>query len=222
VKTVALVLAMALAATGCSNLGLDEADCSSVIPDVSSSNILTVQAVPTAKYTPCLNELPLGWERADWFAESGRAGFDIVRGGPRTTFLTALVTDSCDVTTAIAVESRYLDIERFEDIELQPVVIEISIVPSGERPLVSAELLVDRLAGVEIDGRPLSYTIYELVDEPVSQRVELALSHSDYVSVIDEGYSEEGTVQLRSNISAAAGHDLDPQQALDLEQTEDE
>jgi len=215
-KTIALALVMALAATGCSNLGLDEADCSSVIPDVSSSNILTVQAVPTAQYTPCLNELPLGWDMAKWFAESGRAGFDMVRFVPPTTFLTAVVTDSCDVTNAVAVESRYFDIERFEDIELQPVDIEISVVPSGERPLVIAELLINRLAGGEIDGRPLIYTIDERVDESVSQRVELALSHSNFVLVIDEVDAEEGTVQLRSNILAAAGHDLDPQDALDL------
>ena len=36
------------------------------------------------------------------------------------------------------------------------------------------------------------------------------------LSSIDEVDAEEGTVELRSNISAATGHDLDPQQALNL------
>jgi len=71
VRRLTILLAIVLIQGGCSNLGLGEAACSSVIPDVSSSNILTVQAVPTAKYTPCVNELPLGWDTAESFAESG-------------------------------------------------------------------------------------------------------------------------------------------------------
>ncbi len=211
-----ILVAIVLLQGGCSNLGLGEADCSAVIPDVSSSNILTVQAVPTAKYTPCVNELPLGWDTAESFAESGRGGIRIVRGTPSRTFLTATVTDSCDVSEAVAVESGFADIDRFEDIELRAVGIKISMVPSGEEPLSSAQELVDELAEVEIDNRPVTYTIDEAIDEPVSSRVEVALSQYDYVLIIDEVDAEDGTVQLRSNVSAAAGHDLEPEEALDL------
>ena len=137
-----ILLAIVLVQGGCSNpnLGLREPDCSACPPDdVSSANILTVQAVPTAKYTPCVNELPLGWDSTESFAESGRGGIKIVRGTPSSTFLTATVTESCDVSEAVAVESGFADIDRFEDIELQPVDIKISIVPSGEEPLSSAQ-----------------------------------------------------------------------------------
>jgi hypothetical protein len=210
------LLAIVLVQGGCSNLGLGEADCGAVIPDVSSANILTVQAVPTAKYTPCVNGLPFGWDTAESFAESGRGGIRIVRGTPSSTFLTATVTESCDVTEAVVVESGFADIDRFEDIELQPVGIEISMVPSGEEPLSSAQELVDELAEVEIDNRPVTYTIDEAIDEPVSSRVEDALLQYDYVLIIDEVNAEDGTVQLRNNASAAAGHDLEPEEALDL------
>jgi hypothetical protein len=212
-----ILLTIVLAASGCSShLGLGEADCSPVTADVSSSNVLTVQAVPTAKYTPCVNELRLGWDQVDWFAEDGRAGIKILRFSPSSTFLTATVTKSCDVSVAVAVESGFTDIDRFEDIELQPAGIEIAIVPSGDGPLSSARQLADELAGVEVDDRPVSYTIDEAIDEPVSSRVELALSQFDYVLIIDEVDAEDGTVQLNSNKSGATGHDLDPQQALDL------
>ncbi|MCH8243164.1 MAG: hypothetical protein IH897_11230 [Planctomycetes bacterium] len=147
-----IVLVMALALTACSNLGLGEADCSDPADDVESSNIITVQAVPTAKYTPCLNDLRLGWDSVDWFAEDGRAGIKIIESF--NTFLSATVTESCDVSDAVAVESGYPDIQRFEDIELQPTAIEISIVPSGERPLSSAQSLVEELAGIEIEDDP--------------------------------------------------------------------
>lgn len=209
-----IVLVMALALSACNNLGLGEADCSDPADDVSSSNIMTVQAVPTAKYTPCLNELRLGWDSVDWFAENGRAGIKIIESF--NTFLSATVTESCDVSDAVAVESGYPDIQRFEDIELQPTAIEISIVPSGEQPLSSAQSLVEELAGIEIDDRPVTYTIDDAIDEPVSSRVGLALSRSEHVWIIDEIDAEEGTVQLRSNNSAAIGHGLQPRDALDL------
>lgn len=211
-----LVFAIVLASSGCSNLGLGQTDCGSVMGDVSSSNILTVQAVPTAKYTPCVNELPLGWDQLDWFAESGRAGIQILRFSPSSTFLTATVTESCDVSDAIAVESGSVDIDRFEDIEFQPVAIEIAIVPSGEEPLSSARQLADELAAVEVDNRPVSYTIDEEIDEPVSARVEAALLQFDVVLIIDEVDAEDGTVQLDSNFGAATGFDLEPLEALDL------
>lgn len=205
---------LALVAGGCSNLGLGEVDCSAPAGDVSSSIIMTVQAVPNAKYTPCLNELRLGWDSVGWFAEDGRAGIEIVESFD--TFLTATVTDSCEVSDAILVESGYPDIQRFEDIELQETDVEISIVPSGEEPLSTARALVDELVGAEIDDRPVTFTIDGDVDESVGSRVEIALVRNEYVWIIDEVDAEEGTVQLRSNISAATGYGLDPDDALGL------
>jgi hypothetical protein len=216
VRRPTILLAIVLLQGGCSNLGLGEADCGSVNAHVSSSNTLTVEAVPTAKYTPCVNGLPLGWDTAESFAESGRGGIRIVRGTPSSTFLTATVTDSCDVSEAVAVESGFADIDRFEDIELQPVGIKISMVPSGAEPLFSAQELVGELVEVEIDNRPVTYTIDEAIDEPVSSRVDVALSQYDYVLIIDEVDAEDGTVQLRSNISAATGNNLAPEEALGL------
>lgn len=221
-KRVTTLLTILLVLSGCGglglgeNLGLGEADCESVELDVSSSNILSLQAVPNAKYTPCVNELRLGWERADWFAESGRAGIEIIGFIPSSTFLTATVTESCDVSEAVAVESSYPDIERFEDIELESADIEISIIPSAEQPLSQALLLVDRLSGVEIDNRPVTYVVDDSIDESVSERVDRALAEHKYVFIIDEVDAEEGTVQLRGNLPGGTGHDLSPEAALDV------
>ncbi len=211
-----VLLAIVLVPSACSNLGLGESSCRLGITDVSTSNILSVQAVPTAKYTPCLNELQLGWDQADSFAEDGRAGIRITRFTTSSTFLTATVTESCDVSDVIAVESGYPDIDRFEDIEQQPVGIEITVVPSGEEPLSRARELVDELAQVEIDNRPVTYTVDETIDEPVGSRVDRALSQNDYVLILDEVDVENGTVQLSSNDAAATAHDLGPDEALNL------
>jgi hypothetical protein len=214
VKRLVILFTLTLALSGCRDLGLGEAACADSGRDVASATILNVQAVPTAKYTPCLDELRLGWDSIEGFAEDGQAGIRIMRSFD--TFLSVTVTESCDVSNAVAVESGYEDIERFEDIERQPTDIRILIVPSGQQPLSAARSLIRDLAGVEIDDRPVTYIIDEDLDQSVSSRVELALSGYDYVWIVDEVDAEEGTVQLRSNNSAASGHDLRPEDALDL------
>jgi hypothetical protein len=214
VRRLVILFTLILAVSGCRDLGLGEAACADSGRDVATATILNVQAVPTAKYTPCLDELRLGWDSIEGFAEDGQAGIRIMKSFD--TFLTVTVTESCDVSDAVAVESGYEDIERLEDVEQQPTNIRIVIVPSGEQPLSASRSLVRDLAGVEIDDRPVTYIIDEDLDQSVSSRVELALSEYDYVWIVDEVDAEEGTVQLRSNNSAASGHDLRPEDALDL------
>lgn len=205
---------LAMAAGGCSNLGLGELDCAAPVDQVSSSTILTAQAVPSAAYTPCLEELRLGWDSVNWFAEEGRAGIEIVESS--STFLTATVTESCDVSETVLVESGYPDIERFEDVEFEQAGIEIVIVPSGVKPLARARQLVDELATVQVDGRPVTLTVETTFDELVGTRVDRALAGVDYVWIIDEVDAEEGTVQMRSDLSGATGRGLELDDAFDL------
>lgn len=213
-RTALVIVALAVALGACSNLGLGEPDCSSPERDISSSNILSVQAVPTAKYTPCLNELRLGWDSVGWFAEDGRAGFEILSSF--SSFLTATVTESCDVSDATPTESGYSDIERYEDVEFQPIDVEITIVASGEQALVRSRLLLSRFAGLKIDDRPVNLVIDDHMDQSVSSRVDAALSANQYVWIIDELDAEEGTVDLRSNDPTIVGHGIPAEEALNL------
>ncbi|MGI9607957.1 MAG: hypothetical protein ACR2P0_17645 [Acidimicrobiales bacterium] len=208
------LLAIALISTSCSNLGLGEAGCVQQIGDVSSTNILNVQAVPTAKYTPCLDELRLGWDSVEWFAEDGRAGVDIVKSFD--TFLTVAVTESCDVSDAIAVNSGFLDIRRFDDVEVQDTEITISVVPSSEDSLRFARTLVAEMDEFQIDDRPVRYIIDGHIGQTVGTRVELAWSRADYMWIIGDLDAEEGTVQQRAQDAAANGRGLAPHDALEL------
>lgn len=212
-RSVLVLVVAAVVAASCSNLGLGQPACISRGGDVSTSTVMTVQAVPSARYTPCLNEIRLGWDGINWSAEKGRAGFDLLRRD--RVFLSAEVTPSCE-PAGVAVESGYDDIERFEDVEFQPTNIAITIIPSGERPLVRARLLVDELSGVEIDDRPVTFTIDDDMEQTVGSRVDLALLRDEFVWIIDELDAEEDTVELRSNLTSAAGSGLDAYDALDL------
>jgi len=130
--------------------------------------------------------------------------------------LTATVTESCDVSDAVAAVSGHPEIRRFEDVDVQATDITIVIVPTGHEPLDTAQSMVADLAGMEIDDRPVGYIIDRNVEQPVSARVEAAWSQTNYVWIIDELDAEEGTVQVRSNDASVGDHGLRPTEAIDL------
>ena len=208
-----IVIVVAIATSGCSNLGLGQADCTSPDREISSANLLTVQAVPTARYTPCIRESRVGWDTVEWFAEDGRAGFKISRS--ISPFLTAVVTPACDITGATRVESGILDIERYEDIESQTPEIGITIIPSSERALARSRVIVDQLEGTEIDGRPVVFTIDEDAGDRVRARVNLAFLFGQYVWIMSELDAEERRVELRGRNLIEPIRGLTPLEALD-------
>ncbi len=216
------VVVLAAVVSACTDLGVGEAAC--VPPgrelgsNVSAANVLSAQAVPTARYTPCLRGLPVGWDTVLWSAEEGIAGLRILSVGTwgENAFLSAWVTESCDVSAATPVESGHEDIDRYEDIESRSADVLITIVPSGELPLLRARLFLDEFTGAEIDDRPVMFTIDDAVGQQVMPRVNRALLSNDYVWIIDELDAEEGTVELRSNDPRAEGTGLSPGDALEL------
>lgn len=208
--------ALTLIASACnSDLGLGQPECTD---KPLNTHVLAAQAVPTAKYTPCIEELRLGWDSVDWFAREGRAGIEFRRGV--NPFLTVTVTESCDVSDASPARSGhpigYPDIERFEDVEFVPVVIKVTIIPLGARPLESAESVVARLGRVEIEDRRVLFTIDGDLEEEVTPRVNRALASEQYVWIISNLDAEENTVELRSNSPGVAGTGLSAEDALDL------
>jgi hypothetical protein len=206
------VAVLASALTGCNRLGLGEADCTPPDRSVSGATILVVQAVPSARYTPCLEEPRLGWDEVVWFFEDGRAGMEIYDSD--RPFLTVTVTGSCDVSGAELAPSRYPDIVRHEDIESQSPEVGITIVPAGEAPLATARRYVDELAGTEIEHRSVIFTVDARIDEPIRARVDQALLQGRYVWIVDELDAEEGTVEQRGENPAVAARGITPQQAL--------
>ena len=200
-KRAIVVAVLASTLTGCNNLGLGEADCTPPERSVSAATVLNVQAVPSAKYTPCLDELRLGWDEVQWFFQNGSAGMEIIHSFEP--FLKVTVTESCDVSGADHVES-------------QPPDVRITIVPAGEGPLLRARLHVDDLTGTEIEDRKVTFTIDERIEEPIRARANLALLRDEYVWIIDELDAEEGTLELRSEGPALAARGVTPEEALEL------
>jgi hypothetical protein len=173
-----------------------------------------VQAVPSAKYTPCIDELRLGWDSVEFFARRGEAGIRIIE--TINPFLTATVTESCDVSGAVQVDSGRSDIARYEDVEFESAAITIVIVPSGDRTMVAAQALKNRFSDEEVNDRPVNLIVDERMDEPVTDRVNRALERDRYVWIVGALDAEEGTVEMRSNDPVIAGRGLKPNDAIEV------
>jgi hypothetical protein len=210
-----LLLATLLASACGGALGLDQPDCNDL---ELNTHFLAAQAVTTAKYTPCIDELRLGWDSVDWYARDGEAGIKFVRG--TSPFLTVSVTESCDISDARPARSGhptgYPDIERFEDTESVPIVIRITIIPLGEGPVARAEQLVEEYGREEIEDRRVIMTIDADLAQDAKSRVDRALANDHYVWIISNLDAAERTIEMRSNNPAVAGTGLRPEKALDL------
>jgi hypothetical protein len=218
-RLLTILLALSVVVSACSNLGLGEADCTPPERDVSSSNFISFQAVPTAKYIPCLNELRLGWSSVAWFAEDGKAGIEI-RGGVEAfeavnPFLTATVTASCDTSRATPQMSGREDIRRFEEITDRPLPLGITLIPIGELALFEALDLAGELIDTRLEDRDVKLVVDDSIEEAVTDRLDRALDRNQFVWIIDELGAQEGTVELRSNDPNVAGRGLSPKKALD-------
>lgn len=191
-----VVLALLIGACG-GEFGARLPGCELTVRDPNVTTLLSLQAVPTAKYTPCINALPLGWDNADFRAEAGEASIEFARQA--AVFLRATVTETCDTADAVETVGPRDDIRRFEKVESHGAEITVTIVPSARRPLLWSRTVVDGLTGEEIDDRPLTFTIDERVEESVASRVNLATLRSDYVWIVDELDAEEGTLEIRGS-----------------------
>jgi hypothetical protein len=210
-----LLIAFALIATACGiETGVRLPACETATRDRSAATILSVQAVPTALYTPCINALPLGWDNVEFDAEDGLARIQI--GRFEHVFLTASVTATCDTAGAVEVAGPADDIRRFHRIQAVEPDVMVTIVPTARRPLEWADTVVADLEGVEIEDRPLHVVLDGRLSESVTVRVDEAQARGHYVWIVDELDAEEGTLEMRSAKPEAVAAGISVVDALDL------
>ena len=209
-----LIAVVSLIVASCGRLGVGEPGCETTVRNPSTANILSAQAVPSAKYAPCIRGMSLAWDELDFYAESGRTGFAISRDF--SVPLRVNLTETCDTTGATNVPSGMDDVQRFENITAVPPEVRVRIVPAGERAAVRARTLADAHDGTEIDDRPLIVDVDADLDLMMRDRVNRALLEDDFVWIITELDTEENTLELRGNRESDGFRGISIDQALDL------
>ena len=138
-KPVLAVVALAILVAGCGSLGTGLPGCRAPIGDPNAATVLSVQAVPQAAYSPCLNSLQLGWDEVDFQVEKGLARLEFERN--LDSFLEVRLTPSCDIGDATEVASEIEGISRYEDIYEVKEELRVTLVPESERPKIYAQTL---------------------------------------------------------------------------------
>jgi len=187
------MIALTLGLSACANLGAELPHCLESGVSLPNSVVLAAQAVPTARYGPCVSQLEPGWEANDLRAETGRAWLwlDSDRMGDR--FLTVTLQQRCDVGSAVSADSGLDGIDLYLDLETPDPIATLVVVPVAERHLEYAIELVDQMgdAGLAVRG-------WEAIGRPFSERVNGVLE-SGYVAVIvDDADVEAGTAAVRN------------------------
>jgi hypothetical protein len=191
-----LLFTVAVALAACGRLGLGDPTCEDNVREPSRANVLAAQAVPSARYTPCFRGLEVGWDDIEFEAENGRAGIAVEH---RTeTFLTAVVTTSCEVADARRIMSGHPDIEKYVDVEQVHSDVSVAVLPVEVRQLAHSFALAERWDNAEIGGRRVLLRVDAVVGSPIATRIERALTNYQYVWIIDDLDMVEGTLEMRS------------------------
>lgn len=197
-----VVCALALLSLGCAEqqLGRRILDCGTstetIETSITTTLLLTAQAVPGADFIPCVNTLQPGWNFQHVQARSGQAFFTIDSDRMGTEFLRVTLLPSCDVGTAREVNSNEpgttLSIQVLED----RLHYEIVVIPVAERHLDYAIAVTVLIAGDIVKGRRLVATV-DASDKPISEKVTAAHAAGSPVIIIDDAEMDTVTFSMR-------------------------
>lgn len=208
------ILALGLLVAGCGRLGLGLPSCDTPAANPDGAAVISLQAVPTADYAPCVRSLKLGWDEVEFDVESGRVALEIGREFEQ--FLTITLTESCDIGDAVEVPSGMDGISRYDDVTEVTDEVLVTIVPDGERARIHSNTLVRDLgSGIRIEDRTLKLDVDEDIDYSVRSRVNKALFEDDFVWIIGDIDIDEGTVEVRSTPDGEGARGLSINDALD-------
>lgn len=178
--------------SACANLGAELPHCLDRGASLPVSLVLEAQAVPTARYGPCLSQLEPGWEANDLRAESGRAWLWLDSDRMGDEFLTVTLRETCDIDGASATESDLEGIDLYVDIATPDTIATLVVVPVAERHLEYAIEVVDQLRDAGLAARG-----WEAFGRPFSERVDGVLESGYVALIVDDSDVEAGTVAVR-------------------------
>jgi hypothetical protein len=116
-RTALLALAL-LATTGCINAQVGSATglprCAPETDGLPGGLVLMAQSVPSARWLPCVRQVPVGWKFVAFDARDGQTDIRFSSDREGMTALTVLVRPSCDLTGAEEVPSEWPELRRYE------------------------------------------------------------------------------------------------------------
>ncbi|MDH3605803.1 MAG: hypothetical protein OER12_02265 [Acidimicrobiia bacterium] len=215
-RRLAILLAVVVVAAGCGNseLGRRVPGCPAD-PDsfssITSGIIMQMQAVETAEYVPCLNELNAGWSYEDLVAESGKSRFwlDSDRSGSR--FLEVTLRPQCEVGTAPQTGTAANgSVAEYRQVELVGSNATVVLVPVTGREMAYAAIIESELEARSINGRDI-FVVLDDGDTPLTDKVTIAAGQNRPIVLVDEqdALAQTASLQMPGETQSTRGLDLD-------------
>ena len=209
-----VVLALVAGACGNSNLGRAVPACPvdpNVITTFSGAIILEMQAVDTAEYVPCLNDLKAGWSYEDLVPERGLSRFWLDSDRLGSHFLEVSLTPSCEVGSASELTTDGVTgVTEFREVELVGSSVTMVIVPATGREADYARIIEAELEARQINDRDV-FVVFDTSDAPLAEKVASAAARDRPIVIVNEQDALDGTATLRmpDESQSTRGLDLD-------------
>jgi hypothetical protein len=208
-----LALALVAAACGNSQLGRSVPACPvdpEIITTFSGAIILQMQAVDTAEYVPCLNDLKAGWSYEDLVPERGLSRFWLESDRLGSRFLEVSLTPACDVGSASELTTDGVTgVTEFRDVELVGSSITMVVVPATGREADYARTIEAELEARQINDRAVS-VVFDTSDAPLADKVASAALRDRPIIIVNEqdAIDRTATLQMPDERESARGLDL--------------
>jgi hypothetical protein len=165
---------------------------------LNAAELLQLQAVPSADWGVCVEDLPAGWNTGMLTAERGRAELSLAATSLGLPFVRVTVSDRCEVPEdAQPIATSGDGPQRFVQVHDVTTGIEVAIVPVAARHHDAARTVTSTLTDREVRGTPLQVALAAGSDD-VATRIDRALGTGSNVLVVDDDYLRRGEVELRS------------------------
>lgn len=215
IKRLASLLAVAAVAAGCSNsqLGLSVPACpaeAGAFNSVSGAIIIEMQAVDTAEYVPCIDELSAGWTYEDLVAEHGQSRFWLNSDRIGSRFVEVVLTPQCDVGTAPQIGTALNDeVAEFRQVKLVASSATVVLVPVSGRETAYAAQIESELEARSINDRNI-FVVIDDGDAPLADKVAVAAGQDRPIVFVDEqdALARTASLQMPGEAQSTRGLDL--------------
>ncbi|MBT8164988.1 MAG: hypothetical protein KJP22_08580 [Acidimicrobiia bacterium] len=197
----ALVI-VALVASACGNnqLGRGVPACPAdpeVITSVTGSMVLQMQAVDSAEYVPCLNDLKAGWSYEDLVSSRGKSQFWLDSDRLGSHFVEVTLAASCDVGGAPELTTDGVTgVTEFRDVNLVSSTVTMVIVPTTGREADYARAIESELEARQINDRQV-FVVFDTSDLPLTEKVAAAAERNRPIIIVNEQDALDRTATLR-------------------------
>jgi hypothetical protein len=165
---------------------------------VRSAHLVQAQAVPTAEWGVCVDQVPSTWQASVPQPRSG--AFDLSFFAPELGdgFLTASLTPACTPAPDATSEPTAVDdVERLVTVHDQAVGVRVVVIPVAPRHEVAAVEVAAQLISRELQGNPVRVALSRPVQGTVTDRIRTVLDEGDAALVLDDDYELRGELELR-------------------------